>query len=78
MNNDSTPTSAADLPTSPQNNNSGAVDSPESHTQRQDAQTPAQKRALVQAKKKYEYISAIMNNLDISIYAELCILYYME
>lgn len=40
--------------------------------------TPAQKRAQVQTKKKHEFINYLMNNLDLVIYSELCILYYME
>lgn len=40
--------------------------------------TPAQARATTQMKKRYEFINLIMANLDMLIYVELCILYYME
>jgi hypothetical protein len=45
---------------------------------RQDEQTPAQKRLQAQTKKKHEFVTSLMNNLDILIYVELSILYYME
>ncbi|KAH9220412.1 hypothetical protein DL95DRAFT_520054 [Leptodontidium sp. 2 PMI_412] len=46
----------------------------------QDAQpeSPAKKRALAQTKKKFEFINNLTLHLDILIYAELCILYYMD
>jgi len=44
----------------------------------QDERTPAQKRAEAQTKKKFDFISNLMTNLDMTIYVELCILYYME
>lgn len=82
MNNDPTPTPAA-LPTVPESANTTIhppVDSAaESHRQQQEnAPAPAQSRATLQMKKKYEFIDNIMNNLDMLIYVELCILYYME
>jgi hypothetical protein len=47
-------------------------------TPRQHVLTNAQKRAQVQTKKKLEFITQLTNNLDMIIYIELCILYYME
>ena len=44
----------------------------------QDERTPAQKRAEAQTKKKFDFISNLMANLDMTIYVELCIIYYME
>lgn len=40
--------------------------------------TPAQKKAQAQTKKKHEFVNNLMNNLDLIIYSELCILYYMD
>ncbi len=45
---------------------------------RQDAQSPAQKKAHAQTKKKFEFINHLTLHLDVLIYAELSILYYME
>ena len=74
MQNDSPP---ADLPRTREQTN--ATSEPvESAERRQDEQTPAQKRLQAQTKKKHEFITGLMNNLDILIYVELCILYYME
>lgn len=47
-------------------------------TQRGAEPSPAQKRAQAQTKKKYEFVNHLTLNLDILIYAELSILYYME
>ncbi|KAH6709626.1 hypothetical protein BKA61DRAFT_454004, partial [Leptodontidium sp. MPI-SDFR-AT-0119] len=41
-------------------------------------ESPAKKRALAQTKKKFEFINNLTLHLDILIYAELCILYYMD
>jgi len=87
MNNDSAPTSApAPPPTSSppsavndhQPNDNPAGDAEQSAQQPQLSHTPAQLRAQAQTKKKYEFVNALMTNLDVIIYAELCILYYME
>jgi len=77
MNNDSSPT---DLPRTENEDppTTEPVDILGSVQRRQDEQTPAQKRAQAQFKKKFEFVSSLMNNLDILIYAELSILYYME
>jgi hypothetical protein len=77
MNNDSTPSSAADLPPA-STTQEPAGDTAASREQHQNVQTPAQKRAQAQTKKKYEFVNTLMTNLDVLIYAELCILYYME
>ncbi|KAH7364569.1 hypothetical protein BKA65DRAFT_370926, partial [Rhexocercosporidium sp. MPI-PUGE-AT-0058] len=42
------------------------------------SESPAKKRALAQAKKKFEFINNLTLHLDILIYVELCILYYMD
>jgi hypothetical protein len=74
MQNDSPP---ADLPRTRKQTN--ATSEPvESAERRQDEQTPAQKRLQAQTKKKHEFVTGLMNNLDILIYVELSILYYME
>jgi hypothetical protein len=81
MNNDSTPSSAANLPqasASEQPSVDPAEETAATREQVQNAQTPAQKRAQAQTKKKYEFINTLMTNLDVIIYAELSILYYME
>jgi hypothetical protein len=78
MNNDSLPTPVADLPTTSETTNSESAETVESVQRRQDAQTPTQKKAQSQTKKKYEFVNGLMTNLDILIYAELCIVYYME
>lgn len=90
MSNDATPSSAADRPTnltSPDEPNTDPAAATESGGQEstdaenvepEDARTPAQKRVQLQTKKKYDFITALMINLDILIYVELCILYYME
>jgi hypothetical protein len=79
MNNASTST---DLPTSENPTSTSAADpaadSVESTQRRQDEESPAQNRAQAQIKKKLEFVTSLMNNLDILIYAELSILYYME
>lgn len=36
------------------------------------------KRVLAQTKKKADFVNDIMQNLDMLIYAELCIMYYLE
>ena len=78
MNNDSTPSSAADLPTNPESSNPRPEEGAGSSEQQQNAQTPGQKRAQAQTRKKKEFIDGLMNNLDMLIYVELCIVYYME
>ncbi|PBP27371.1 conserved fungal protein [Diplocarpon rosae] len=53
-------------------------DVPEPVLTTNDAQSPAQKSAHAQIKKKQEFITSLMLNLDILIYVELSILYYMD
>ncbi|TAQ86517.1 hypothetical protein B7494_g5135 [Chlorociboria aeruginascens] len=76
MNNDFAPTTAADLP-SPDNDNTN-TDPAELRRRQEDAQAPAQKRANAQTKKKYEFITGLVNQLDVLIYIELYVLYYMD
>jgi hypothetical protein len=79
MNNDPAPTSAADADLPSTSHSIEHSTSTESHQNGPaSAQTPVQKRAQAQTKKKYEFINGLMTNLDALIYAELCILYYME
>jgi hypothetical protein len=85
MNNDSTPSPAADaLPHASASESAGherpleRAASPEQQQQQQAPQTPAQKRALLRLRKKCEFIDALMANLDVLINVELIILYYME
>ncbi|KAG9245707.1 hypothetical protein BJ878DRAFT_397084, partial [Calycina marina] len=40
--------------------------------------TRAQKRAQAQTKQKHEFVNYLMIKLDLIIYAELCVLYYMD
>jgi hypothetical protein len=79
MPNDPTPSPAADrdLPTSHPTDSSPIADAP-SPAPQQNVQTPAQKRAHAQTKKKYEFVNGLMTHLDVLIYAELCVVYYME
>ena len=55
-----------------------AADPIESTSRRQDGGLPAQKRLQAQVKKKFEFITSLTNHLDILIYAQLSIIYYME
>lgn len=81
MNNDSTPSSATDLPPGTTPSDPTAVpneDAAGSREQQQVVLSPTQKRVQSQTKKKYEFVTSLVTNLDVLIYAELCILYYME
>jgi hypothetical protein len=84
MNNDSTPPPEDARPrASTPENASGSESAPATAAGvEQDEISPAQSRALKRAEaqfeKKLEFINSVMKNLDILIYMELCILYYME
>ena len=80
MNNDSIPSPAANLPLSEGQTSTteNAAEVTEPAPRAQDAKTPAQKAALTQAKKRNELLGGMMEQLDMLIYVELCILYYME
>lgn len=84
MNNDPSPPPAAaqNLPLSSSSNlpssSDPVADISTAREARQDALGPAQKSAQAQTKKKYEFINTLMTNLDVLIYAELCVVYYME
>jgi len=68
-----------DLPsTSASNEPSNNTTPAQAQTKDAVAQTPAQKRILLQAKKRSEFTGLLMNNLDMLIYVELCVMYYME
>jgi hypothetical protein len=75
MNNDSTPHPAEDLPPT---ENTSPIDPAPAPTTQNAKLSPAQKRAQLQTRKKLEFIDGLMQNLDVLIYVELCILYYME
>jgi len=76
MNDDSTSTLAADLPPDIRNGTSSAE--AEESSNGESAKAQIRKRFATQTKRKAEFIHDIMFNLDILIYAELCVLYYME
>jgi len=78
MSDDPTATSAAaDQPPVPDNNASSSANAAEAGDDNVQP-TPLRMRLYVQAKKKSELLQEIMVNLDILIYAELCIVYYMD
>ncbi|CAL3963993.1 hypothetical protein PZA11_001462 [Diplocarpon coronariae] len=86
MNNDSAETdlpssetqTPAQTPVLSERTTAAGDDAPEPVLRTNDAQSPAQKIAHAQLKKKQEFITSLMLNLDILIYAELSILYYMD
>lgn len=79
MNDDPPSTLPADLPPDINNINNGispAEAAGSSASER--AKIQIRKRFAAQTKRKAEFIHDIMFNLDILIYAEVCVLYYME
>jgi hypothetical protein len=82
MNNDSIPIEASASTTNPRPNTSNhdppsdgvaaAAPTPAA------IQSPAQERAKSRMKKRSEFLGDLMNKLDMAIYMELCVLYYME
>jgi hypothetical protein len=92
MNNDSTPPPAEDAlpPASTAENASSSTrrnsePEPAPHTApltEPDLLLPARSRRMKwiepQLQKKHEFISSLISNLDVLVYMELCILYYME
>jgi hypothetical protein len=76
MNDDPTSTLAADL--RPDINNRTSSAEAEESSNDESAKAKIRKRVAAQTKRKAEFIHDIMFNLDILIYAELCVLYYME
>lgn len=76
MTDDPTSTLAADLPSNI--NNGTASAEVEESSDGESAKAQIRKRVATQTKRKAECIHDIMFNLDILIYAELCVLYYME
>lgn len=85
MNNDSAPPPAEDsLPPTSASENASSENAPsiavllEQGSQVAPGQTPPLKKCEAQFQKKYEFISTLMTNLDVLIYLELSILYYME
>jgi hypothetical protein len=55
-------------------NNAPTSDDPVAST----AASPAQKKVVAQTKKRYEFVNGLMTNLDVLVYVELCVVYYME
>lgn len=90
MNNDSTPPPAEDAlpPASPAENASSSTrrnSEPTPHTApltEPDLPLPARSSRLKwiepQLQKKHDFIASLISNLDVLVYMELCILYYME
>ncbi len=76
MNDDFSSTPAADQ--RPDRNNGTSPAEGTESSESESAKTRIRDRVAVQAKRKAEFIHDIMFNLDILIYAELCVLYYME
>jgi hypothetical protein len=74
MNNDSTPSPAAPLPTT----SPVTVVATTPTTTPRNAPSPAQKRFQAQINKKLDFIDELAKHTDMLIYMELCILYYME
>jgi len=72
MNNDSTPSAPAEPSSDP------AGDTAAARARIQEALSPAQKKLQLQTKKKYEFVNLLMTQLDVVVYAELCVVYYME
>lgn len=75
MNDDPTSTLVADLPPNI-NNGTSSAEAESSNDESVKVQT--RKIFAAQTKRRAEFIHDIMFNLDILIYAELCVLYYME
>ncbi len=76
MENDPT---SADLPRTGETSTSGPAETEaEASPPRRNEQSPAVKRAQAQTKKKFEFVGGLLNSLDMIIYLELCIVYYME
>ena len=83
MNIDASYSPAADLlppppATTSSNPTSETVESVVHNTPAHEVKTSAQKRAQAQAKKRNEFLAGLLDNLDMLIYMELCVLYYME
>ncbi len=76
MNDDSTSTTAA-APRPDIENDTSSEETSESSGE-ETPQARMRKRALKQTRRKADFIHDIMYNLDILIYAEICVLYYME
>jgi hypothetical protein len=76
MNDDLPSNLAADL-RSDINNGTSSAEADESSND-ESTRARIRKRLATQTKRKAEFIHDIMFNLDLLIYAELCVLYYME
>jgi hypothetical protein len=86
MNNDaSLPAAAASLPLSESlaGSSTGSAETVNgsaniSNSNGVDRKAQTRKRIQVQTEKKNSFLAALLDNLDSIVYAELCILYYME
>ncbi|KUJ24038.1 DUF1746-domain-containing protein [Mollisia scopiformis] len=78
MNNDSTPTDLPRTDTSANTTGDSVEPAQQAQTRRRDVTSPAQKRVLLGMRKRHEFVANLMTNLDILIYAELSIVYYMD
>lgn len=76
MNHDPPVIATADLLSPAGEGSSAAAGAAEAN--RNDKKKLMRERVLAQVKKKADYINDIMLNLDVLIYAELCVVYYME
>lgn len=90
MNNDSTPevSTSASIPLVASDNINTAADGPPiaaGDTSGETAaavsvvaDTPAQERAKLRMRKRSDFLGDLLTKLDMTIYMELCILYYIE
>jgi hypothetical protein len=78
MNDDSTPTSSAAMRSNGDNVASSSVVEGLETTAEEGPQAKIGKRILAQTKRKSEFVHDMIFNLDLLIYAELCVLYYTE
>jgi hypothetical protein len=75
--NDDLPSNLAADPRPDINNGTSSAEAEELSNE-ESTRAQIRKRLATQTKRKAEFIHDIMFNLDLLIYAELCVLYYME
>jgi hypothetical protein len=78
MNDDSYLTSAAAVPSDGDSGAGSSALGAQETAVEDDPQTRIAKRILAQTKRKAEFVQDVIFNLDLLIYAELCVLYYTE
>jgi hypothetical protein len=77
MNNESTPPPPEDaLPRASASEDASSSEPAPAETS--PARSRTLERAEAQFEKKQEFIGSLMKNLDVLVYMQLCILYYME